>query len=183
MKLFKKLMAVALAGVMALTILTGCGASFDKKEMIAMLNDYTGGMVEIKDAGSKEARTVISLVQKAYDETKAEDKAAFDPLVALFGEKWEDTKADATKDGVKKVNEALGITNTEDNYTVAITEMKTYNSQLYQNHETSKLLADAMNHSVMLTDADTKGNRGTVSMDAVKLGDKEYLVMVIMVIA
>ena len=45
MKLFKKLMAVALAGVMALTILTGCGASFDKKEMIAMLNDYTGGMV------------------------------------------------------------------------------------------------------------------------------------------
>lgn len=38
MKLFKRLMAVALAGVMALTILTGC-SSVNEKEFVAILND------------------------------------------------------------------------------------------------------------------------------------------------
>ena len=36
MKMFKKLMAVALAGVMALVVLTGCAASVNKKAAQAM---------------------------------------------------------------------------------------------------------------------------------------------------
>ena len=39
MKMFKKLMAVALAGVMALAVLTGCGTSVNEKEIIKILND------------------------------------------------------------------------------------------------------------------------------------------------
>lgn len=39
MKMFKKLMAVALAGVMALAVLTGCGSSVNEKEVIAIVND------------------------------------------------------------------------------------------------------------------------------------------------
>lgn len=39
MKMFKKLMAVALAGVMALAVLTGCGTSLNEKEIIKQLND------------------------------------------------------------------------------------------------------------------------------------------------
>lgn len=39
MKMFKKLMAVALAGVMALAVLTGCGTSLNEKELIKQLND------------------------------------------------------------------------------------------------------------------------------------------------
>ena len=38
MKLFKRLMAVALAGMMALTVLTGC-SSVNEKEFVAILND------------------------------------------------------------------------------------------------------------------------------------------------
>ena len=39
MKMFKKLMAIALAGVMALAVLTGCGSSLNEKELIKQLND------------------------------------------------------------------------------------------------------------------------------------------------
>ena len=39
MKMFKKLMAVALAGVLALAVLTGCGSSLNEKEIINILND------------------------------------------------------------------------------------------------------------------------------------------------
>lgn len=37
--MFKKLMAVALAGVMALAVLTGCGTSLNEKELIKQMND------------------------------------------------------------------------------------------------------------------------------------------------
>lgn len=39
MKMFKKLMAIALAGVMALAVLTGCGSSLNEKEIIKQMND------------------------------------------------------------------------------------------------------------------------------------------------
>ena len=39
MKMFKKLMAIALAGVMALAVLTGCGSSLNEKELIKQMND------------------------------------------------------------------------------------------------------------------------------------------------
>lgn len=39
MKMFKKLMAIALAGVMALAVLTGCGSSLNGKELIKQMND------------------------------------------------------------------------------------------------------------------------------------------------
>ena len=39
MKMFKKLMAVALAGVMALAVLTGCGSTLNEKELIKQMND------------------------------------------------------------------------------------------------------------------------------------------------
>lgn len=39
MKMFKKLMAVAIAGVMALAVLTGCGTSLNEKELIKQMND------------------------------------------------------------------------------------------------------------------------------------------------
>lgn len=39
MKMFKKLMAIALAGVMALAVLTGCGSTLNEKELIKQMND------------------------------------------------------------------------------------------------------------------------------------------------
>lgn len=187
MKLFKKLMAAVLVGAMALTMLVGCGSSVDKKEMIKMINDSYGGRVEFKDAGSGQADKVISLLQKAYDET--ENKAEFEPFVALFGKDYKESEYDeelgesVSKADTKAVKEALGITNTDDNYYLAIGEVKSYDSQYNQNHVTANELTSAMRNSFELNDAKTAGNKGTVSIDTVKLGDKEYLVMVIMRVA
>ena len=54
MKMFKKLMAVALAGVLALTVLTGCGSSVDRKEFVRYLNDNSkfllgSGVIELSE--------------------------------------------------------------------------------------------------------------------------------------
>lgn len=55
MKMFKKLMAVMLAGVMALAVLTGCGSALNEKELIKILNDelkitsFDGQDVSIKE--------------------------------------------------------------------------------------------------------------------------------------
>lgn len=43
MKMFKKLLAVTLAGVLALSVLTGCGSS-SSKSMVEALNDVGGGL-------------------------------------------------------------------------------------------------------------------------------------------
>ena len=39
MKFLKKLLAIALAGVLALTMLTGCAQSVNEKQLVDALND------------------------------------------------------------------------------------------------------------------------------------------------
>ena len=61
MKMFKKLMAVALAGVMALAVLTGCGTSVNEKEIIKIFNDTLKtsqaiSIMESKDIAVKEVK-------------------------------------------------------------------------------------------------------------------------------
>ena len=62
MKLFKRLMAVALAGMMALTVLTGC-SSVNEKEFVAILNDALKTPLvaaQLKDFGIKEFKAADS---------------------------------------------------------------------------------------------------------------------------
>lgn len=182
MKKFKKLMAVALAGVLALTVLTGCGATVNKKEFLAMLSDMkTLGedKVDYTDAGKGQANTVIELVQKAYNDTKDAEKADFDPMKALCDKDATMTFKSAA------VNKALGITeNTQEHYDLSIVELKKYQSQFNNDHATLKLVAEVVDKAESLNDgAETRGNKGTVSMNTVTLGDKEYLVVVMKVIA
>lgn len=60
MKMFKKLMAVALAGVMALAVLTGCGSSLNENEIIKQLNDQL------------KARAAYGTADENYKEFKAD---------------------------------------------------------------------------------------------------------------
>ena len=46
MKLFKKLMAVALAGALALTVLTGCGSVVNEKELFNIMQDMAASNSE-----------------------------------------------------------------------------------------------------------------------------------------
>ena len=186
MKMFKKLMAVALAGVMALVVLTGCAASVNKKELVALLSDMNSfgyNKVEYKETSKDQANKVIELVQKAYNNTKDEDKANFDPMDALRDKEIEDNW-DNRYELYPEVKKALGIDDkTEDEYSFAIVELKKYSSQYNQDHATMALAMDVMQAREHLNDVDAMGNNGTVSINTVTLGSTEYLVVVFKVVA
>lgn len=67
MKMFKKLMAVALAGVMALAVLTGCGSSLNEKELIKQMNDQltVNSMTNSSYKGFKEFKADKEMDAKA----------------------------------------------------------------------------------------------------------------------
>ena len=172
MKLFKKLMAVALAGAMALAVLTGCAATLDKRELINYLNDTNSG-VTFTDAGAKQAEALISMIKAAYD--KAEDKAAFDPMDALFvadGAEEHQSKLDAARS-------AVGVKEDDpDQCEVRIGKMKELKGQMNKEHADVVLFESA--RSIEL--AEGRGlysDHGTISISYVTLGDAEYFVAVV----
>lgn len=67
MKMFKKLMAIALAGVMALAVLTGCGSSLNEKELIKQMNDQltVNSMTNSSYKGFKEFKADKEMDAKA----------------------------------------------------------------------------------------------------------------------
>ena len=188
MKMFKKLMAVALAGVLALTVLTGCGSSVDRKEFVRFLNDSYkfeagSGVMELSDAGKEQAGKVIALVQEAYNKTADDKKADFEPMVALKNkaEILEFYKLNPCYESVEK---ALGLTkDTKDTYLFNIVTVDKNTSEFNQKYATSQLAQKAMESLVTLVNGDDFGNKGTVSFDTVTLGDTEYLVVVVKIIA
>ena len=109
MKMFKKLMAVALAGVMALAVLTGCGSSVNEKEIISMINDIqkTPWVQNILDKNDLKATTY-----KAADADVKQKTAAVAELVQKDVKK-EDTIEKILKDkhdhsGCERTLQALG---------------------------------------------------------------------------
>lgn len=188
MKMFKKLMAVALAGVLALTVLTGCGSSVDRKEFVRYLNDNVkflagSGMIELSDAGKEQADKVIALVQEAYNKTADDKKADFDPMDALENEA-EITGPSKLNPNYESVEKALGLTkDTKDTYLFNIVTVDKNTSEYNKKYATSQLAQKAMTEMETLVKGDGFGNKGTVSSDTVTLGDTEYLVVVAKIIA
>ena len=188
MKMFKKLMAVALAGVLALTVLTGCGSSVDRKEFVRYLNDNVkflagSGMIELSDAGKEQAGKVIALVQEAYNKTADDKKADFEPMAALQN-KPEVSGPSKLNPYYESVEKALGLTeDTKDTYQFNIVTVDKNTSEYNKKYATSQLAQKAMNNLVPLVKGDDFGNKGTVSFDTVTLGDTEYLVVVVKIIA
>lgn len=172
MKLFKKLMAVALAGAMALTVLTGCGGALNKADLIELLNDFMQGKVTFTDAGAKQADAVIELLQTKYDKASDEEKKTFDPREALFGE----TEAE------KELRGALGISETEkDTYSIGIGQVKNYNSQYAKENQTALLyisMIESGRNTIVLSGSDMVSDHATISVDYVTFGDAEYFVIV-----
>ena len=172
MKLFKKLMAVALAGAMALTVLTGCGGALNKADLIELLNDIMQGKVTYTDAGAKQADAVIELLQTKYDKASDEEKKTFDPREALFGE----TEAE------KELRGALGISETEkDTYSIGIGQVKNYNSQYAKENQTALLYISMIKsgrNTITLYGCDMVSDHATISVDYVTFGDAEYFVIV-----
>lgn len=89
MKMFKKLMAIALAGVMALAILTGCGSTLNEKELIKQMNDQltVNSMTNSSYKGFKEFKADKEMDAKAATiakkvAEKAKTQAEIDTVLA-----------------------------------------------------------------------------------------------------
>ena len=127
MKLFKRLMAVALAGVMALTVLTGC-SSVNEKEFVAILNDalktplaasYVGklGIKEFKAADSDVNHKTAAVADIVRNAEVKEGEGIDEVLEA----KYEDIKK-VLVDGENDTNM----------YFVSYATKVTYGSKLFQ---------------------------------------------------
>lgn len=125
MKMFKKLMAVALAGVMALAVLTGCGTSLNGKELIKQMNDQL---------------TYTSMVDpsfKNYKEFKADKEmdAKAETIAKKVAEKAK-TQAEIVtvlkSDDVKNILVGKDDTNI---YKVSYVKSVSYGSKYYQTNK------------------------------------------------
>ena len=125
MKMFKKLMAVALAGVMALAVLTGCGTSLNGKELIKQMNDQL---------------TYTSMVDpsfKNYKEFKA-DKEMDAKAETIAKKVAEKAKTQAEIETVLKSDDVKNILVGKDDtniYEVSYVKSVSFGSKYYQTNK------------------------------------------------
>ena len=111
MKMAKKFLAVALAGVLALSVLTGCGASVKSKDIADALTKM-GVKVEQDDGVDKTAKSTLTAIEAIINsETNTnadeDDKITLDNAVdGHYGKVIMDNTITDSTDAVKK---ALGM--------------------------------------------------------------------------
>lgn len=104
MKMFKKLMAIALAGVMALAILTGCA---NYKNLVQMMNDaserYGYGLTVKEDYElTKKAKTLAGKIEAEGKDLTAEKSAAI--YKEVLGDKYNENYIRVRTDSVSAKN-------------------------------------------------------------------------------
>ena len=168
MKMFKKLMAVALAGVMALVVLTGCASNaVSTKEIMANITDSNpvsigGRSVTLKSAAEDDAVKVMQVLQ-AY---KAAHKDA---------EEYKDF-APCMPDIMKKLdikeNEYVGI---------SAAKIETYQSKTLKESQNKQIASELTRPRALNYGNFKDGSEGTISMKIDKIGDDTYIIAVIRV--
>lgn len=124
MKMFKKLMAVALAGVMALAVLTGCGTSVNEKEVIKIFND-TLKTVAAEQALAKKDVKIESV--KADSDMKAKAQSVAKIMATDEKTTWkEQFNAKMTE-----IQKAVAGDDTTNEYMVGVAPKVKYDSKLY----------------------------------------------------
>lgn len=164
MKMMKKLMAVALAGVMALTLLAGCGNPYalTEKELLNALTDVSpvtlnnGAKVTLKAADNTDAAKVMQAL--AGKDLEADD------FILQNAADWETVLS-------IKDEEAVGIS------CVKVTEVKSETMNKLQNLGYASTLVRGIQG--VSESAPKNGSEGTVSVKIGKIGDAEYIVMVL----
>lgn len=124
MKMFKKLVAVALAGVMALAVLTGCGTSVNEKEVIKIFND-TLKTVAAERALAKKDVKIASV--KADSDMKAKAQS----VAKIMATDEKTTWKDQFKEKYSEVQKAVVGDDTTNEYMVGIAPKVKYDSKLY----------------------------------------------------
>lgn len=180
MKLFKRLLAVALAGMMALTVLTGC-SSVNEKEFVAILNDalktplatsYVGklGIKEFKAADSDvnhKTAAVADIVRNA----EVKEGEGIDEVLA------------AKHEDIKKVLVGENDTNM---YFVSYATKVTYGSKLFQTFDDGLDVVEVFTHmdknmfvnKELMTKREMKDATVLVGFTDVNVNGKTYTLVV-----
>ena len=110
MKMAKKFLAVALAGVLALSVLTGCGKSVKSKDIADSLTKM-GVNVEQSDEMDKTAEDTLKAIEAIINsETNTgADKVTLDNAVVVFDGKVIKKNVFQSADTDNKVQKALGM--------------------------------------------------------------------------
>lgn len=177
MKMFKKLMAVALAGVMALTVLTGCAGTINKKEYVNVLNDLikvSGKDYTVEQGSDKLAKEVLAKVEVYAEnhnrgEMRTKTAVAYDVLQDLNHRDPADIKAIVPKDA-------------KDQYSLMWTQLNDYESKAFKNNESAaNVIRMAMGNECELNevDEDKLGTTATASIATQKIGEATFLVIVL----
>ena len=181
MKMFKKLMAIALAGVMALAVLTGCGSSLNEKELIKQMND------QLKYGAAFGSTSSTHYGQ--YKEFKA-DKEMGAKAVTIAKKVAENAKDQAgiktvlESDDVKSILVGKDDTNV---YQVSYVKSVSYGSKYYQTNKDSfdltvlRLNATSHYDSTALVGRETKDAVVGVGFADATVGGSVYTIVVMKV--
>lgn len=187
MKLYKKLMAAALAGVMALSLLTGCGSAVNKKEFLDYLNDSKAlsrnssyeetGIKTIEEGDSALAQEVLKKV-KTYAENHTYENmttsaAAAQTALASVGD------YDETNDDYANIK-SIVPKDTKDAYYISYTRVVNYQSKDGKN-ASDAMTAQRMTTPVQLNkieDRTTLGDKAVASIANETIGGEVFLVVV-----
>ena len=176
MKMFKKLMAVALAGVMALTVLTGCAGTINKKEYFNVLSDMAKMDDITLERGTDElANNVLSKV-KDYAENHSQGIYGTVDQMAAYALNSADIESEG-KDYAKI--RSIVPDGAKEQYTVMWAPMDEYKSKDFQNMQELLNVAKSNSETLNKIAAGYKlDNTATVSIASRKIGDTTFLVIV-----
>ena len=177
MKMFKKLMAIALAGVMALAILTGCGSSLNEKELIKQMNDQltVNSMVNSSYKGFKEFKADKEMDAKA---------ATIAKKVAEKAKTQVEIKTVLASDEMKEIVLGKDDTNV---YMVSYVKSVSFGSKYYKTNKDSIDLSVIENNATRYYDSTALVGRETkdavvgVGFADVTVGDSVYTIVVMKV--
>ena len=174
MKMMKKLMAVALAGVMALTLLAGCGSMIEEKEIVACLSDaykaWTGKSISMTAASGDEAVKAAKTLKEYQAEHPGE---TIESMLAYNG--TETTEPEAA------LAAALKAENETDRIIVSYAKLEEYQSKFCSERK-NMMIAQKMWDNGITVYADSHlatAEEATVSLTVEKFDDDNYVIAVI----
>lgn len=168
MKMFKKLMAVALAGVMALVVLTGCASkALNTKEILENMKDNVNDRCVLEDAGEADAAKAAAVLK----EYKAKD--AYKDM--KIEEMLRDTEI------LSKLTETLVSADNKDMVQVSVAKVEEYQSKYYVEALYRQLAEELLYGKEIASVVGELGKNGKVSLKADQIGDDTYVVAVIRV--
>ena len=193
MKLFKKLMAVALAGAMALTVLTGCGSVVNEKELFSVIKDATqkisNGEGEIVQGDGTLAKQAFNLTKTYAENHQSFIKEHMGNLDAV----QEIVSTAAIRDSYNTEDiaglRAIVPAGSRDAYYVSCAEVKDYQSKYMTENQMLELASDLMqmHGSVQINqnraDYGDLGNTMTIHLYSGRIAEKNYVFMVTVVAA